>query len=78
MIQTEHQYGVTETKLHDLEQKLSVLKDQQELANNIHPRAIKMQRAALESQIQAMYAEIAEYENLKSRTAIESTNSSKF
>jgi hypothetical protein len=78
MIQTERQYGVTKTKLQDLEQKLSVLKSQQELTTNIHPRLMKMERVALESQIQAMYAEIAEYENLKTRTAIESINSSKF
>jgi hypothetical protein len=78
MIQNERQYEVTKIKLQDLEQKLSALKSQHELANNIHPRAMKMQRAALESQIQAMYTEMAEYENLKTRTAIESQNSSKF
>lgn len=69
MIQNERQYGVTKTKLNDLEQKLSALESDRQLATQSHPRLIKMQRAALESQIQAMSAELTEYENLKDGTA---------
>jgi DNA-binding Xre family transcriptional regulator len=69
MIQNERQYGVTKTKLHDLQQKLSALESDSQLAAQSHPRAVKMQKAALESQIQAMLAELSEYESLKQGTA---------
>jgi HTH-type transcriptional regulator / antitoxin HipB len=65
MIQNERQYKVTKAKLKDLEQNLSTLSENQELATNSHPRLMKMQSAALEEQIQVMCAEITEYDNLK-------------
>ena len=65
MIQNERQYKVTKAKLKDLEQNLSILLKNQELAINTHPRLMRMQSAALEEQIQMMYEEITEYENLK-------------
>jgi len=65
MIQNERQYKVTKAKLKDLEQELLALLQNRELPMNTHPRLMKMQSAALEDQIQVMYGEIAEYENLK-------------
>jgi HTH-type transcriptional regulator / antitoxin HipB len=65
MIQNERQYKVTKAKLKDLEQNLSILLGNRELAANSHPRLMRMQCAALEDQIQVMYGEISEYENLK-------------
>jgi HTH-type transcriptional regulator / antitoxin HipB len=65
MIQNERQYKVTKAKLKDLEQELSTLLENKELNTNIHPRLMRMQSAALEDQIQVMYGEIAEYENLR-------------
>jgi hypothetical protein len=65
MIQNERQYKVTKAKLKDLEQELSALLENRESATNIHPRLMRMQSAAFEGQIQVMYGEIAEYENLK-------------
>jgi HTH-type transcriptional regulator / antitoxin HipB len=65
MIQNERQYKVTKAKLKDLEQNLSTLLENPELATNTHPRLMRMQSTALEHQIQVMYGEITEYENLK-------------
>jgi HTH-type transcriptional regulator / antitoxin HipB len=65
MIQNERQYKVTKAKLKDLEQNLSALLENRESATNSHPRLMRMQSAALEDQIQVMYGEIAEYENLR-------------
>jgi hypothetical protein len=65
MIQNERQYKVTKAKLKDLEQNLSTLLGNRDLETNTHPRLMRMQCAALEDQIQAMYGEISEYENLK-------------
>ena len=65
MIQNERQYKVTKAKLKDLEQNLSTLLKNRELATDSHPRLMRMQSAALEDQIQVMYGEITEYENLK-------------
>ena len=65
MIQNERQYKVTKAKLKDLEQNLSILLENRELVTNSHPRLMRMQCAALEDQIQVMYREITEYENLK-------------
>jgi HTH-type transcriptional regulator / antitoxin HipB len=65
MIQNERQYKVTKAKFKDLEQNLSILLADRELATNSHPRLMRMQSAALEDQLQVMYAEITEYENLK-------------
>ena len=69
MIQNERQYLVTKTKIQDLEQALLTLECDRELAADSHPRLIKMQKLALESQIQTMYAELSEYESLKNGTA---------
>jgi DNA-binding Xre family transcriptional regulator len=69
MIQNKRQYGVTKTKLYDLQQKLSALESDRQLADRSHPRALKIQKAALSSQIQAMLAELSEYESLKQGTA---------
>jgi HTH-type transcriptional regulator / antitoxin HipB len=65
MIQNEHQHKVTKAKLKNLEQNLSTLLENRELDTNTHPRLMIMQSAALEDQIQVMYGEISEYENLK-------------
>lgn len=63
MIQNERQHKVTKAKLKDLEQNLSTLLENRELATNSHPRLTRMQSAALEDQIQVMYREISDYDN---------------
>jgi hypothetical protein len=65
MIQNECQYKVTKAQLKDLDQKLSILLENRDLASNSHPRLMRMQSAALEDQIKVMYEEITEYENLR-------------
>jgi hypothetical protein len=65
MLQNEHQYKVTKAQLKNLEQNLSILLENRDLASNSHPRLMRMQSAALEEQIQMMYREIAEYDNLR-------------
>jgi hypothetical protein len=65
MLQNEHQYKVTKSQLKNLEQNLSILLENRDLASNSHPRLMLMQSAALEDQIQVMYREIAEYDNLR-------------
>jgi hypothetical protein len=65
MLQNEHQYKVTKAQLKNLEQNLSMLLENRDLASNSHPRLMRMQSAALEDQIQVMYGEIAEYDNLR-------------
>jgi HTH-type transcriptional regulator / antitoxin HipB len=58
----------TLTKLYDLQQKLSALESDRQLADRSHPRAVKMQTEALSIQIQAMLAELSEYKSLKQGT----------
>jgi hypothetical protein len=65
MIQNESQYKVTKAQLKKLEQNLSILLENRDLASNSHPRLMRIQSAALEDQIQVMYGEIAEYDNLR-------------
>ena len=65
MLQNERQYKVTKAQLKNLEQNLSILLENRDLASNSHPRLMRMQSAGLEEQIQVMYGEIAEYENLR-------------
>jgi hypothetical protein len=64
MIKNEHQYKVTKVQLKKLAQNLSILLKNRDLATNSHPRLTRMQSASLEDQIQVMYGEIAEYDNL--------------
>jgi hypothetical protein len=65
MLQNERQYKVTKAQLKNLEQNLSILLKNRDLARNSHPRLMRMQRGALEDQIQVMYGEVAEYDNLR-------------
>jgi hypothetical protein len=65
VLQNEHQYKVTKARLKNLEQNLSILLGNRDLASTSHPRLMRMQSAALEEQIQMMYGEIAEYDNLR-------------
>jgi hypothetical protein len=75
MIQNERQYKVTKVQLKNLEQDLSILLENRDLASNSHPRLMRMQSAALEDQIQVMYGEIAEYANLSDDNVKAAVNS---
>ncbi len=75
MIQNECQYKVTKAQLKNLEQNLSILLENRDLASNSHPRLMRMQSAALEDKIQVMYGEIAEYDNLRNGNVKAALNS---
>ena len=62
MIQNEHQYKVTQNKLKDLEQALVQLS---EIENTLHPRQFSSRRKGLQSKIDNLRQEIADYNSLK-------------
>ena len=69
MIQNDHQYRVTQTKLRDLEQSLSNLDSNR---GNLTERLLKAEKKGIQVLIDRLSAEIAEYDNLKQhKTAIE-------
>ena len=63
MIQNEHQYRFTQTKLREFEQQLMDL-DLQSL--NLHPRQVIGWRNSYNLTISQLKQELAEYEQLKS------------
>jgi HTH-type transcriptional regulator / antitoxin HipB len=63
MIQNEHQYRITQTKLKDLEQDLVAL----EVPDfSLHPRKILARKNSLNILIRELQQEILEYDQLKS------------
>jgi HTH-type transcriptional regulator / antitoxin HipB len=62
MIQNEHQYRITQTKLREFEQELANINPQ---APAIHPRQIIGWTNSLNFTIDKLKKEIAEYEQLK-------------
>jgi HTH-type transcriptional regulator / antitoxin HipB len=62
MIQNEHQYKITHTKLLELEQSLTSLEAN---PNNLSERLWKAEKKGIQVLIERLQAEIAEYDNLK-------------
>jgi HTH-type transcriptional regulator / antitoxin HipB len=62
MIQNEHQYLITQTKLREFEQELAAIDPQDP---NLHPRQIIGWTNSLNFTIDKLKQEIAEYEQLK-------------
>ena len=69
MIQNEHQYKVTQTKLRELEQSLI---DLDVNSDNLSERLLQAEKNGIQVLIDRLYAEIVEYDNLKQqRTPIQ-------
>jgi HTH-type transcriptional regulator / antitoxin HipB len=69
MIQNEHQYKVTQTKLRELEQSLIDLDIN---SSNLSERLLLAEKNGVQVLIDRLYAEIVEYDNLKQqRTPIQ-------
>lgn len=69
MIQNEHQYKITQTKLRDLEQSCLNLDSNQD---NLSERLLRAEKKGIQVLIDRLSSEIAEYDHLKQRkTAIE-------
>jgi HTH-type transcriptional regulator / antitoxin HipB len=69
MIQNEHQYKVTQTKLRELEQYLI---DLDLNSDNLSERLLQAEKKGIQVLIDRLYAEIVEYDNLKQqRTPIQ-------
>jgi DNA-binding Xre family transcriptional regulator len=62
MIANERQYAITRAQIERFQQALDGSAAQEA---KLHPRALKAMRAGLESQLQDLRAEVAEYERLK-------------
>jgi transcriptional regulator with XRE-family HTH domain len=65
MITNERQYKITRTQADRFRQTLAGLATDQLTPAGVHPRLIQAEREALESQLEDLDAEIAEYEHLK-------------
>jgi ribosome-binding protein aMBF1 (putative translation factor) len=65
MIKNERQYRITKREAERFEQTLE--RFSAERHKGIHPKLVKAQRAAIESQIASLRAEISEYETLRRR-----------
>lgn len=69
MIQNEHQYKVTQTKLRELEQSLIDLDIN---SSNLSKRLLQAEKNGVQVLIDRLYSEIVEYDNLKQqRTPIQ-------
>lgn len=62
MIQNEHQYKVTQTKLRELEQSLIALDSK---SGNLSARLLLAEKSGVQVLIDRLCAEIVEYDNLK-------------
>ena len=65
MIQNEHQYKVTRKWARKFAQAIEDLEPTGDEAQNLHPKALKIQRDALQSQLDTLNDELREYEALK-------------
>ena len=65
MITNERQFKITRSKARDLAAALSGLNAGANQQPDVHPRLVRAQREALESQLQDLESELVEYENLK-------------
>ena len=62
MIQNQHQYQVTQNKLHDLEQGLIEL---DKIKDTLHPRQFSGRKNSLVKNINALQQEISDYDSLR-------------
>ena len=62
MITNERQYAITKAQVERFKQTLDKSGEQR---SKVHPRALKAMREGVESQLQDLQAEIAEYEKLR-------------
>ena len=62
MITNERQYAITKAQIERFKQALDKSGEQR---SKVHPRALKAMRAGIESQLQDLQAEIAEYAKLR-------------
>lgn len=65
MIKNEREYRITMAQANKLEQALSQL-DASQASSGLHPLVRRAQRDALQSQLDELREQIAEYESLKS------------
>lgn len=66
MIKNERQYRITKAQAAKLEDALKSLSAQSAGDRKTHPRLIKAQADAMQSQLESLQSELREYENLKS------------
>lgn len=65
MISNERQYRITKSEAERFKAAIASLEDDAELRADIHPRLRQAEREALESQLDDLLTELAEYERLK-------------
>jgi transcriptional regulator with XRE-family HTH domain len=65
MISNERQYRITKTEAEKFKRALADLESQSNAREGIHPRLVQAERDALQSQLNDLLGEIAEYEALK-------------
>jgi hypothetical protein len=65
MISNERQYRITKAEADKFRRTLDALKAQGHLREGVHPLLVKAERGALQSQLDDLLAELAEYKRLK-------------
>jgi transcriptional regulator with XRE-family HTH domain/Zn-dependent peptidase ImmA (M78 family) len=65
MISNERQYRITKAEAERFRQALAVMDAQQGVRDDIHPRLVQAERDALQSQLDDLLGEMAEYEALR-------------
>lgn len=68
MITNERQYRITRSNADKFQKALNAFDSDARVRDGVHPRLVRAQREALESQLEDLNAEIAAYERLKSAT----------
>jgi len=68
MINNERQYRITKSEVERFRHTLAELESSPQGQEGVHPRLIQAQREALQSQLDDLLHEIAEYETLKAGT----------
>ncbi len=66
MIKNERQYRIAKAQVVKFEEALRAFSDASRRDGTTHPRLIKAQRDALQSQLESLRLELAEYEDLES------------
>ena len=69
MITNERQYKITRTEAEKFRRTIAEMKAGPAERDGIHPRLVQAEREALESQLDDLASEIAEYERLKTAAA---------
>lgn len=65
MIKNERQYRITKAQAAKLDTALSLFKEQSANDRKTHPRLIKAQADAMQSQLESLHRELREYDELK-------------